>query len=287
MKTLAAKQNYMDESSYGGDGGDLPDLMNRIQVHRDNDNESTGGSALNSQGGVSRGNLPSQSADKSKGGSTDYSGSQHLFGISSPFGGGLTSNVDQLFNVAKHVEDLCQIPEGEEDESLGDESLGLENATFLSQIAASHPDVPALDDKGEELLKDNIGGVDEKTPMLPQTHHRLRTLRPSGGMNKMLASITAPSPESRFYRFSLWWSELRKQMKILAAAFDASHVKETLWWFIQNHVTLFVVPSLAISFFFFYELHNPIDQIFLKVDASISWMILFALRHYLTLQVSE
>jgi hypothetical protein len=286
MKTLAARQN-MDESSYVGDGGDLPDLVNRLQVHRDNDNESTGGSALNSQGGVSRGNLPSQSAEKSKGGSTDYSGSQHLFGISSPFGGGLTSNVDQLFNVAKHVEDLYQIPEGEEDESYSD--LGKENATFLSQIAASHPDVPPayLDDKEEELPKGENGGVDEQTPMLPQTHKRLRTLRPSGGMNKMLASITAPSPESRFYRFSLWWSELRKQMKILVAAFDASHVKEKLWLFIQNHVTLFVVPSLAISFFFFYELHNPIDQIFFKMDASISWLILFALRHYLTLQVSE
>ena len=101
-----------------------------------------------------------------------------------------------------------------------------------------------------------------------------------------MLSISTPSSDSRFYKLFVWYAELRKQIKLLAVAFDASHVKEKLLEFIKNEVTLFIVPALAISFFFYYQLNDPLDRLFFKTDASISWLILFALRHYLTLQVS-
>lgn len=63
------------------------------------------------------------------------------------------------------------------------------------------------------------------------------------------------------------------------------YVKERLWDFFQNDVTMWIMPALAVSAFFYYKLNNPVLSV-LPTDASISWWVLFAIRHYLTLHVS-
>jgi hypothetical protein len=72
---------------------------------------------------------------------------------------------------------------------------------------------------------------------------------------------------------------------MLAVAFDGAYVKERLWNSLQNDVSMFIMPLLSISAFFYYQLNNPILPIF-STDASISWWILFVIRHYVTLLVS-
>ena len=45
---------------------------------------------------------------------------------------------------------------------------------------------------------------------------------------------------------------------MIFVAFDPKFVKDRLYDFFQNEVTMFIVPALAVSAFFFYNMNNPI-----------------------------
>jgi len=329
MKAMAS--NKTDELAPSSGNADLADLMNIMEGQREQDDLSTGsrnkggsgasrksggGASIRSRGSLSQmsGNRSSEhqwgsvsqmtgnrsSENQSRGGASGFSGGSRgrpFSGISSsPFSShdGNASTVDQMFQVAELVHDLCQIPEEEEDDgSKGitqSDVLDEENANFLSQLVDSHPEVPtAFPEETEGIPQGEYGGVDEQTPMLQQNGQKVRRSTPPRSrftnIFSSINSITQPTPDSRFYRFFMWWTELRKHMKMLAFAFDGAYVKERTVIFAHNEVSMFIVPALAISAFFYYRLGNPILSI-LPTDASISWWILFAIRNYLTFQLA-
>lgn len=197
------------------------------------------------------------------------------------------SNIDHLLDVAQHVAELCKpIPEDEEeveDDSRNSTLLAKENANFLSQLALSHPDVPPTP------LEETSGvGVmmNEETPMLLVGQRKFgQYLNEVDLVRKQ--KVTQPAPSSRLRKLLCWWSELRKQMRMLVAAFDGPYVRERLWHFVfENELPIIIVPALAIAAFFYYKLNNPVLPI-LPTNTSISWCLLFLLRHYITLQVSH
>ena len=277
-----------------GEAG-LPDLVNRVEAQRDNDEQrSTGSTRKSGRGSVTNGSRSGRSrlsehrSTETQSKASSYSGyrsSRPFAGVSSAFSndGGFTSH--QMFEVAEHVVELCQIPEDEEgDEGSGD--LEKENANFLTAIMASHPEVPPADVEGDvpgELNVEDGGAVDEQTPILQQNPKRSPRMIPKPNM--MWSLNLRPPPESRFYKVIMWWGEVRKQMRMLTAGFDFPYVRERLWSFIQNDLSMIIVPALAIAAFCFYSLDNPPLRVF-KTGASISWGILFLLRHYVTLQLA-
>jgi hypothetical protein len=205
------------------------------------------------------------------------------------------SNIDHLLDVAQHVAELCKpILEDEEEEVEEEDSrnstlLATENANFLSQLALSHPDVPPI-----PVEEDTVGGgvMNEETPMLAEQQRKvgpkLDLVRNKQKKGLFSSFTTQPSPTSRrLCKFLYWWIELRKQMRMLVAAFDGPCVRERLWHFVfENEVPRIIVPALAVSTFFYYKLNNPVLPI-LPTNASISWCLLFVLRHYITLQVKS
>jgi hypothetical protein len=206
------------------------------------------------------------------------------------------SNIDHLLDVAQHVAELCKpIPEDEEEEveedSRNSTLLAKENANFLSQLASSHPDVPPTP------MEEDTGGVmNEETPMLAEQQRKVGQqvvnevdVVRSKQKGLLFSSCTPqPSPTTnRMRKFLCWWIELRKQMRMLVAAFDGPYVRERLWHFVfENEVPMIIVPALAVSAFFYYKLNNPVLPL-LPTNASISWCLLFLLRHYITLQVKS
>eukprot|EP00970_Alexandrium_tamarense_P009980 scaffold1976_cov187-Alexandrium_tamarense.AAC.9 len=249
----------MDESNFMNEGG-LSDLINLVEAKRENEENSHGGSPL-------------------------------AFGNDK----GFTSNIDMLFQVAEHVQDLCQIPEEEEDErdevlsseilrdsmrsrgSLHSHALASENANFLSQIANSHPDIPEPSSGDDDNQQFGEAGVNEQTPMLEKATNRRRihTLRSRQSISS-----------GRFKRVRLFVNYLRRQLKLFYQALDTTFVRKQLWAFFQYQVSCIIVPALAVATFFYYRLGNPTTP-FLPTDATISWWILFTIRSYLTLQLAH
>eukprot|EP00804_Cyclotella_cryptica_P009864 CCRYP_014152-RA/>CCRYP_014152-RA protein AED:0.26 eAED:0.26 QI:897/1/1/1/0.88/0.8/10/620/1334 len=295
--------------------GELSDLLNRVEAIRENDESSRGSGTRNSKGSIdqiqshrdswskSTGSHDRDPFNSSIGGSSGFSSSrrghtrgpghhqlQHTFmGISTPLGGdfGGQSNIDMMFQVAEHVQELCQIPEEDETEdftssvraggsvrshtsSVRSQALASENANFLQQISASHPDIPDITD---ELDAEE---ANEQTPMLDKAQSR---------QSLAYKVKQAIHHKGKLRTVNLWISILRRQLKILWAAFDLAFVREKLWGFIQYQLSCVIIPLLAIATFFFYRLGNP-SLAFLPTDASVSWWILFAVRSYLTLQLA-
>jgi len=185
------------------------------------------------------------------------------------------SNVETLLQAAERVQELCQIPEAEEEEDAFanvKHDVSEQNAAFLSQLAASHPVIEPVDLEGLD------GATNEQTPMLKQAKMRRRAHVGSERSNWLY-------DQPAFRKVVSWFKNLRKQMQLLAVAFDLPFVAESSWAFIQNQVTMYLIPALAVSAFLFYHLNNPAPKI-LAHDASISWLILFGMRNYMTLQLA-
>ena len=252
--------------------GALPNLMHIIEAQRDY--SVSAGSRHKGAGSGSRSKESADNASRhgnlSKGSNHSGSGNRPLFSglYSTPFAkDGFVSGTEKWFQAVERVqEQLDQIPEEEGDEL----SVENANANFLSQLQSSHPEYTEYPE---------ISPHGEQTPMLPK---EARPMKPK----KKYWSFQTPNPNSRFYKFLSWWSELRKQAKILAIAFDVPYVKERFLYFFQVQCLLYIVPALALSAFFYYQLSNPILSI-LPTDASASWWVLFLVRHYITLQVSK
>ena len=200
-----------------------------------------------------------------------------------------SNSTSAVLDVAKHVAELCKpIPEDEEgveeDDIRNSTLLAKENANFLSQLASSHPDVPP---KPLEEETAGFGVMNEETPMLVVGQRKFggQYLNEVDLVGKQ--KVTQPAPTSRLRKLLCWWIELRKQMRMLVAAFDGPYVRERLWHFVfENEVPMIIVPTLAMAAFFYYKLNNPFLPI-LPTNTSISWCLLFLLRHYITLQVSH
>ena len=293
MKMAAGSNNTEDTI---GVNANLPALMNAIEAQRESD-ELSNGNQHRSVTSSSRDSQMSESrAAKSKSGSTSSGEYRYrpFSGISSsPFshGGRNASNgVDQLFQVAERVQELCQIEE-ENEASDNDNNDGVqlnnsivleeENANFLTQIAASHPAVPNVyaEDNVDDGAVDTEATVDEQTPILSKRLSRIAASRRRPPAS-LFDSITKPNPDSRFYKVRQWLNGFRNRFKLLILAFNFPFVTERMWGFIQNELTMFIIPALAVSYFFFYQMNNPT---LFKTEASISWWILFCLRHYCTL----
>jgi len=270
MKNLAASNNVDDSNPSIGEGN-LPDLLEVIEQQRENDELSTGSQQRSIRsGGKSKGSRVS--FDKSHGGSaSNFSGSgraQKPFGgvtlSSTPFSNnGFMSNVDHLFEVAERVHELAQIEEEEQEEVdiedvTNSATLAKENANFLSQVAASHPEVSTFPEDMDQSTDFYSDAVDEETPMLEKRGRRFTAI-PSRRKTTIFTSITKQlNPSSRFYKLQLWWSSFKSQIKTIVVAFDPKFVKDRLWDFFQNEVAMFIVPALAVSAFFFYNMNNPI-----------------------------
>mmetsp|Transcript_57437 Transcript_57437/g.121884 ORF Transcript_57437/g.121884 Transcript_57437/m.121884 type:complete len:1390 (-) Transcript_57437:180-4349(-) len=298
IKLVAAKANENRNNaeelarSELNPNGELSDLTNMMEARRGSDHESaegshrSGGKGSASNGGHS--SVTPSHESHSRGGSSGLSGGRNGRGHRStrPFSGdegvlsGL-SGVENWLRAAENLQDLGQIAEEEEEEDVGD--LAELNTNFLSLVAESHPDVPPVHpEETEQAPKEEAGGADERTPMMQQK------VRPAIVHRKKLSrmwTFNAPAAGGRFHKFLLWWMELRKEMKVLAIAFDVPFVKERLWDFFLNEVSLYLVPAVAVAAFFFYWMNNPSLAI-LPTDASISWWILFVVRHFLTLQLA-
>eukprot|EP00986_Skeletonema_menzelii_P012229 scaffold6654_cov135-Skeletonema_menzelii.AAC.2 len=291
----AAVSNAIAESS------GLPDLLNIMEAKREQENEfanqgggnsrgsrGSRGSRTSLQGGsIQGGSKTGSRSGGSRNGGSLFSGgaswgrsrgessggrmrNRPFFGVSSPWsdGGGL-SNVDALLQAAERVQELCQIPEDEEQEDV----LANENAAFLSQLAASHPTIEPVDEEGLD------GATNEQTPMLAHAS-RMR-----GRVQIEPESSNWLYKQPAFLKLVLWVNKFRTQMHLLAVAFDLPYVADSLWNFIQNQVTMYMVPALAVSAFLFYHLGNPSPKLF-ENGATLSWWILFGMRNYMTLQLA-
>ncbi|KAK1737000.1 mechanosensitive ion channel family protein [Skeletonema marinoi] len=295
----------MSNAMSGSSG--LPDLLSIMEAKRDQENEyanqgegnsrGSRGSRGSVQGGSKAGSRGSRNAGggsrsggsrnggslfsggasgaRSRGESSGARRGRPFFGVTSPWStNGDLSNVDSLLQAAERVQELCQIPEDEEDENaLGSEDVSEQNAAFLSQLAASHPAIEPIDGDGLD------GATNEQTPMLKQARMRRRVQ--IGGPESSNWLYNQPA----FLKLVSWVDNLRKQMHLLAVAFDLPYVAESVWLFIQNEVTMYLVPALAVSAFLFYHLGNPSPKI-LENGATLSWWIIFGLRNYMTLQLA-
>eukprot|EP00985_Skeletonema_marinoi_P008086 scaffold3602_cov104-Skeletonema_marinoi.AAC.1 len=315
-RALQASNDESDDNNYLGEtamsnamsgSSGLPDLLSIMEAKRDQENEYAnqgGGNSRGSRG--SRGSVQGGSKAGSRGGSRNVGGSRSggsrnggslfsggasgarsrgessgarrgrpFFGVTSPWStNGDLSNVDSLLQAAERVQELCQIPEDEEDENaLASEDVSEQNAAFLSQLAASHPTIEPIDGEGLD------GATNEQTPMLKQARMRRRVQM--GGPESSNWLYNQPA----FLKLVSWVDNFRKQMHLLAVAFDLPYVAESVWLFIQNEVTMYLVPALAVSAFLFYHLGNPSPKI-LENGATLSWWIIFGLRNYMTLQLA-
>lgn len=281
--------NYSGEavSNVIAESSGLPDLLSIMEAKREQENESAnqgGGNSRGSRGSrSSKASLLGRSSTGSRGGSLFSGGASKrskaessnarkqrpFFNVSTPWSNnGDLSNVDSLLQAAERVQHLCEIPEDEEDE----DALASENAAFLSQIAASHPTIEPIDEEGLD------SETNEQTPILKQARRHGRVQIEPESSNWLHS-------QPAFIKLVSWFINFRKQMHLLAVAFDFTYVAESFWDFVKNQVTLYVVPALAVSAFLFYHLGNPSPQVFGN-DSSLSWWILFGLRNYMTLQLA-
>ena len=291
--SLTMPNNAMSEAS------GLHDLLGIMESKRDQENESAnqgGGNSRGSlQGGSGQGGSKaggsrngssrngsgrnggsifsgggggrSSTGARSRGESSGARRGRPFFGMSSPWSNdGDLSNVEALLQAAERVQELCQIPEDEEEEEAF-ANVEQQNANFLSQVAASHPDVEPID------LEDLDGATNEHTPMLKRTRRKAQI------------GLESSTSQSTFRKVVSWVDNFRKQMRLLAVSFDFPYVAKSLWDFIQNEVAMYLVPALAVSAFLFYHLSNPSPKIIAN-DATISWWILFGMRNYITLQLA-
>lgn len=312
MKANKVVDNFDEPNIRSMSDSDFPDLMGIMEAQRQNNNEcpSSGSQRRSGGGGTRSHKSDDEEVGRRSGGGSRYSSgplsaenesrrgnnsNNQKWGKHRPFSGissspffsnyGFMSNVDQLFRVVENVQELCKIPENEEaDDVVAAKSdvLDEENAKFLSRLA-SYPVVPPV-----SVDATDNAAADEQTPLVePSSGPQQVKSKPSprGGLTSFASYTQAKTPGSRFYTFCVWWNELCKQLKMLAVAFDGAYVKERLWNSLQNDVSMFIIPLLSISAFFYYQLNNPILPIF-STDASISWWILFVIRHYVTLLVS-
>ncbi len=282
--------NYSGEavSNVIAESSGLPDLLSIMEAKREQEYESAnigGGNSRGSRGSRgSRASLMGRSSTGSRGGGSLFSGGaskrskaesssarkqRPFFGVSTPWSNdGDLSNVDSLLQAAERVQHLCEIPENEEDE----DALADENAAFLSQIAASHPTIEPVDEEGID------SATTEQTPMLKQARMRGRVQLEPESSNWLYS-------QPAFLKLASWVSNFRKQMHFLVVAFDFTFVADSVWDFVKNQVTMYLVPALAVSAFLFYHLGNPSPQVFGN-DSTLSWWILFAMRNYMTLQLA-
>jgi hypothetical protein len=296
IKTQAANDN-MEEPRYFSDDSNFTSLMYILEKQRDTDNSSNG-SQRKTEGSHKSGEGASRIKSNRLSGSRTAENTsfvsrgawgyrpQRPLTTTTNYVQKHKSNIDHLFEVAEHVEELCKIPEGEEaDDVRSSGVLEQENAAFLSQLVASHPEVPAANEEDASSQVEN-GGVNEQTPILGRSIRESSTRVPQKRNTYFISYFTEPAPGSRVYKFMLWWIELRKQMRNLAVAFDGDFVKERLWHAFQNEMSMIIVPALAVSAFLYYKMNNPVLPVF-PTNASVSWWILFLLRHYVTLQASQ
>jgi len=320
-ETSVTSRNMQDSNSFTDDGN-LADLVNIVKAKRDEEESRessglvSGSRGAGSRGGGSRGSAGSrgrksgiasgnESASGSQSGS--YGGSSRFSGhrrgrnkkpfaeVSSPWArdNGPLSNIDNLFEVAEQVQELFElpeIPEGDEDDflsagqitgSMRSADLAAENAAFLNQLAESHPEIV------EEIEEDAGGDIealppDEQTPFIRKA--RMKRMQVVGGGGGQWL-ITQSMRKGRLQKFYRWLAYVRRQLQILAMAFDASEVKEAAWSYFQNQVSFFIIPAVALAAFSYYRLGNPSFE-FLPTDASISWLVLFSVRSYLTLTLA-
>jgi hypothetical protein len=320
---MAMKQESTNTFTSSEDAGELSDLLNRVEAVRENEENLRGsrGSLSKTTGGGSKDRISprdswsrstkSKEGDIFSGGSSGFSSGrrghlrepvhhksnhQTFMGISTPLGGGFggQSNVDMLFQVAEHVQELCQIPEEDEQEtsstpkftdsvrshtgSIRSQILASENADFLQQISDSHPEVPEIG--GAQTVDDEE--ATEQTPMLDKAQSR-QTL--AFKVNQAVNQDSLQRRGSKLKTINSWINNIRRQLKILWAAFDFAFVRAKSWDFVQYQLSCVIIPLLAIATFFFYRLGNPTLP-FLPNDTSVSWWILFFIRSYLTLQLA-
>ena len=297
MKTQAANDK-IEEPMYFSDDSNFTSLIYILEKQRDTDNGSAGsqrkteGSQISGEG-ASR--IKSNRLSGSRATENTNFVSRGAWGYRPQRPSSMAtknvqkhkSNIDHLFEVAEHVEELCKIPEGEEAEDVRSSGvLEQQNAEFLSQLVASHPEVPIAHEEDLSLQVED-GGINEQTPILRQSIRENSTthIRRTRYAN-FISYFTEPAPESRVHKFILWWNDLRKQMRNLAIAFDGDFVKERLWRAFQNEMSVIILPALSISAFLYYKMNNPVLPVF-PTNASVSWWILFLLRHYVTYQVSQ
>jgi hypothetical protein len=277
----------------------LPDLLSIMEAKREQENESVkeGGTSRGSRGSLQGGSVAGaggsraggsrngsrfsggrageRSADslggtRSKGESSGARRGRPFFGVTSPWANDDLSNVETLLQAAERVQELCKIDEDEEEDALVKD----QNETFLSQVAASHPEIVEPTDLEGEGAQSN-----EQTPMLQQARARRKTLD--------------ESPSNKWcYNFGplrnviSWVDNARKQIRLLAVALDMPFVGESVWSFIQNDVTTYLIPALAVAAFSFYHLGNPSPKFFANEEYSYSEGILFLMRNYITLQLA-
>lgn len=305
LKTFDDDSNFGDTPSTHvaiptASGDMLPDLLSIMEAKREQENESVkeggtsrgsrgsrgslqggsvagaggsraGGSRNGSRFSGGRANSGSLGGTRSKGESSGARRGRPFFGVTSPWANDDLSNVETLLQAAERVQELCQIPEDEEQE---EEALVKDqNETFLSQLAASHPEIVEPTDLEGEGAQSN-----EQTPMLQQARVRRKTLDESPS-NKWCYNFGAVR------KVMSWVDNARKQIRLLAAALDIPFVGESVWSFIQNDVTTYLIPALAVAVFSFYHLGNPSPKFFAN-EYSYSEGILFLMRNYITLQLA-
>ena len=295
-----ALKTFDDDSNFGetpsthvaiptASGDRLPDLLSIMEAKREQENESVkeGGTSRGSRGSLQggsvagaggsrngsrfsggRANSGSLGGTRSKGESSGARRGRPFFGVTSPWANDDLSNVETLLQAAERVQELCKIDEDEEEEALVKD----QNETFLSQLAASHPEIVEPTDLEGEGAQSN-----EQTPMLQQAKVRRNTLDKSPS-NKWCYDFGAVR------KVISWVDNARKQIRLLAVALDLPFVGESVWSFIQNDVTTYLIPALAVAAFSFYHLGNPSPKAF--AEYSYSEGILFLMRNYITLQLA-
>lgn len=302
-----ALKTFDDDSNFGEtpsthvaiptQGGDmLPDLLSIMEAKREQENESVkeGGTSRGSRGSLQGGSVAgaggsrtggsrngsrfsggrahsgSLGGTRSKGESSGARRGRPFFGVTSPWANDDLSNVETLLQAAERVQELCKIDEDEEEDALVKD----QNETFLSQLAASHPEIVEPTDLEGEGAQSN-----EQTPMLQQSRVRRKTFDKSSSNNWCYNFGAVRKVIS-------WVDKARKQIRLLAVALDIPFVGESVWSFIQNDVTTYLIPALAVAAFSFYHLGNPSPKFFAKEEYSYSEGILFLMRNYITLQLA-
>ncbi len=85
---------------------------------------------------------------------------------------------------------------------------------------------------------------DEQTPFIRKA--RMKRMQVVGGGGGQWL-ITQSMRKGRLQKIFRWLAYVRRQLEILAMAFDASEVKEAAWSYFQNQVSLFIIPAVALA----------------------------------------
>lgn len=263
---------------------DLGDFLHLLEARRELEDVRSQGGSRGSRGGPgskgvsrSRGNHSRGTGSKgtfSKSEHSSHNRSNRPFSeITSPFAADTSSNIEQMFAAVDCLQELTQIPEGDEDEKVdeGDASteedqLADQNRNFLAQLVASHP----------EITDEEAANLDENTPLKSPQRAAQRT-RARFWIN------SNPPKGSWLYKWRAVFASFKRQMGIIAIAFDVQYVKSRLWVFFQNELTFVIVPALATAAALYYRLGNPT---LFRTDATVSWFILFLLRNFIALEAA-